>query len=147
MDQKRDILERKDLRRNPYSVPEGYFDRLQQRLERIPRQAEVRPNELAANLTASEHSPAEASRTRIRPVLAWAMGIAAALAVGVFVFRGGDGVSIDSVMPEEISYEQLAYADLIPYTDPYCYYGEEPQAPSDKAEEEMIDYLMQYQNY
>ena len=38
MDKKRDILEREDLRRNPYSVPEGYFDRLQDRLKAIPSQ-------------------------------------------------------------------------------------------------------------
>jgi hypothetical protein len=147
MDQKRNILEREDLRRNPYSVPEGYFESLQKRLESIPFQAEARRDDLAASFAAREHSPADAARTRIRPALVWAVGIAAALAVGVFVFRGGAGVVSDPVMPEPLSYEQLAYADLIPHTDPYIYYEEESQTPSDQAQEEMIDYLLQYQNY
>ena len=127
MDKKRDILEREDLRRNPYSVPEGYFDRLQDRLKAIPSQQ------------------AEASRW-IRPVMGWAVGIAAALAVGVFVFRGGSPAG-NPVAAESVYYEQFAYADLIPRTDPYIYFAESEETQADPAEEEMIDYLMQYQNY
>ena len=126
MDQKMDILERKDLRRNPYTVPEGYFDRLQERLGAIPRQ---------------EATP----WTRIRPTLAFATGIAAALAAVLLL------VSRPGALPDDAadfgSYEQFAYADLIPHTDPYIYYAVESAPETDPAEEEMIDYLMQYQNY
>lgn len=132
MDKKMDILERKDLRRNPYSVPEAYFDQLQERLGAIPRQEAL--------------SRREDSRTRIRPVLAWTAGIAAMLAVGLWVFQGS-GTTPESVSPEVLSYEQFAIADLIPHTEPYIFYVEDSQTPADPAQEEMIDYLLQYQYY
>lgn len=132
MDKKKDILERKDLRRNPYSVPEAYFDQLQERLGAIPRQEAL--------------SRREDSRTRIRPVLAWTAGIAAMLAVGLWVFQGS-GTTPEPVSPEVLSYEQFAIADLIPHTEPYIFYEEDSQTPTDPAQEEMIDYLLQYQNY
>lgn len=103
MDQKMDILESKDLRRQPYAVPEGYFASLQERLGAIPRK-EVAP------------------RTRIRPMWAFATGIAAALAaVLLLVSRPGPAPEAETV-----SYEQYAYADLIPHTDPYIYFDIEP---------------------
>lgn len=103
MDRNKDILARKDLRKQPYAVPDGYFDALQERLGAIPRQ-EVKP------------------RTRIRPVLAFATGIAAALAA-VLLLVSRPGPAPES---EPVSYEQYAYADLIPHTDPYIYYDIEP---------------------
>lgn len=130
MDKKMDILEREDLRRRPYSVPEGYFDQLQERLNAIPRSAEAAP-------------AAAGSRKRVFPALILSVGMAAALVLGVFLFRGSD-TSVPSPSLEVDSYEQYAYADLIPRTEPYIYY-EEPAEP-DEATEEMIDYLMQYPN-
>ena len=131
MDQKLDILERKELRRNPYTVPEGYFDRLQERLSAIPLQ------ERLGALPRQEATP----RTRIRPVLAFATGIAAALAAVLLL------VSRPGALPDDTadfgSYEQFAYADLIPHTDPYIYYEVETTPETDPAEEEMLDYLMQ----
>ena len=151
MDKKRDILEREDLRRNPYSVPEGYFDRLQDRLKAIPsQQAEASRKELFQQVDAAFQAVPSAgqseNRSWIRPVMGWAVGIAAALAVGVFVFRGGSPAG-NPVAAESVSYEQFAYADLIPRTDPYIYFAESEETQADPAEEEMIDYLMQYQNY
>ena len=131
MDQKLDILERKELRRNPYTVPEGYFDRLQERLSAIPLQ------ERLGAIPRQEATP----RTRIRPVLAFATGIAAALAAVLLL------VSRPGALPDDTadfgSYEQFAYADLIPHTDPYIYYEVETTPETDPAEEEMLDYLMQ----
>ena len=131
MDQKLDILERKELRRNPYTVPEGYFDRLQERLGAIPGQ------ERLGAIPRQEATP----RTRIRPVLAFATGIAAALAAVLLL------VSRPGALPDDTadfgSYEQFAYADLIPHTDPYIYYEVETTPETDPAEEEMLDYLLQ----
>ena len=132
MDKKQNILEREDLRRSPYSVPEGYFGQLQERLRAIPSRQ--------AGQAQSGHG-----RNRIRPAMGWAAGIAAALALGVFAFRVSEG-EVPGVS-EVPTYEQYAIADLIPRTDPYIYYEEESQATADPAEEEMIDYLLQYQNY
>ena len=151
MDKNRDILEREELRQRPYSVPDGYFDALQTRLEAIPREA-----------AAAE----KGFRNRFLPAMAWAAGVAALLAVGVWVWRGSltpvdpaelaglaTGDTVVSVVPadpnslgETPSYEQMAYADLIPRTDPYIYFAEEAEQPADPAEEEMMDYLLQNQN-
>ena len=125
MDKKRNILEREELRQRPYSVPDGYFDALQTRLSVIP-QREV------------------ASRTWMRPVFAFATGIAAVLVACVILFHPS-GESPDA-MTDIVSYEQMAYADLIPRTDPYIYYGDETEQPADPTEEEMMDYLLQNQN-
>ncbi len=125
-----------DKKRINYSVPEGYFEQLQERLRAIPSQQ--------AEVASTQQTQSESGRNWIRPVMGWAAGIAAALAVGVFAFRDS-GREIPGVT-EVPSYEQYAIADLIPRTDPYIYYEEESQAPVDPTEEEMIDYLMQYQN-
>ena len=115
MDKKRDILEREDLHRNPYSVPEGYFDQLQQRLGAIPRQAAAERNASAFFSAGFESASVHATRTRILPALAWAAGVAAMLAAGVFLFRGsGYDPEGGTGMSEVVSFEQLAYADLIP---------------------------------
>ncbi|MBR1575560.1 MAG: hypothetical protein IJ654_03820 [Bacteroidales bacterium] len=147
MDKKQDILDREDLRRSPYSVPEGYFAQLQERLRAIPsQQAEVTCRSVSLKQQHPEQSGS--SRSRIRSAMSWAVGVAAALALGVFAFRGGDRGDAMPGVSEVPSYEQYAYADLIPYTEPYLYYSEEEApAAADPAEEEMIDYLMQYQNY
>ena len=126
MDKKLEILERKDLRKQPYAVPEGYFAALQERLGAIPemeRQDAIPGKERSRQerpgaLPRLESTP----RTRIRPVLAFATGIAAALAAVLLL------VSRPAPAPESepVSYEQYAYADLIPHTDPYIYFDIEP---------------------
>ena len=126
MDKKRDILEREELRRRPYSVPDGYFDALQTRLSVIPQRE-------------------NASRSWKRPVFAFATGIAAVLAACVILFHPS-GEPADA-MVDYVSYEQLAYSDLIPRTDPYIYYADEAEQPEDTEREEIIDYLLQNKNY
>ena len=138
MDKKMDILDREDLRRNPCSVPEGYFDRLQERLAAIPRQAKTPAAEMTP-VKAFATEPAKAAR--IRPVLATLAGLAAALAVCfVLIHRPAAPAAGEE---EAVTYEQLAYADLIPHTDPYIYYVEESQSSEDGSQEEILDYLMQ----
>ena len=138
MDKKMEILDREDLRRNPYTVPEGYFDRLQERLSAIPRQGAVRRNDVARPQLAATQE------TRFRPALTWALSLAAVLAA-CFVLIHPFGPKADAG-EDFYSYEQFAYADLIPRTDPYIYYSEEEsQTPSDPEEEEIMDYLLQYQ--
>ena len=137
MDKKMEILDREDLRRNPYTVPEGYFERLQERLGAIPRQGAVRRNDVARPLMTAAQG-----NVRFRPALAWAVSFAAVLAACFILLHrpnAADGQDF-------ASYEQFAYADLIPHTDPYIYFSEEEsQTASDPEQEEIIDYLMQYQ--
>ena len=138
MEKNRDILEREDLKRRPYTVPEGYFNQLQERLGAIPR--ESAPD-------AGMQRPSEGTERRwIRPAMVWAAGIAALLAVGVWVFSGS-GAPADPSALEVLSYEEMAYSDLIPRTDPYIYYADEAEQPEDTEREEIIDYLLQNKNY
>ncbi len=115
---------------SPYSVPEGYFEGLKSRLERIP----------------AEHPLPRERRfpilwTRIRPYVAMAACLALLLAAGAFFLDrkagldGTDGISI---------YEQMMYSDMIPDTDPFLVFG----APSDEedsfeiSDEDIMDYLI-----
>ena len=129
MDQKLDILEREDFRKNPCRVPAGYFDDLRQRLSGIPREA--------AGHRVRKSFPDRA----VVGVLAG--GLAAALAVGVLVFRPGKGVR---PAPGSISYEQYASADLIPRTDPFIYYADEVPQVSNYTQEELLEYLLESRN-
>ena len=72
-------------------------------------------------------------------------GLAAALAACFVLLNRPAGPSATDT--ETITYEQIAFADLIPHTDPYIYYGDQEQEETDPVEEEMLDYLLQYQNY
>ena len=137
MDKKRDILEQEALRKRPFTVPKGYFDALQERLGAIPREA-------AASEPARLMDSAE--RRWVRPAMVWAAGIAALLAVGVWVFSD-TGAPADPSALEVLSYEEMAYSDLIPRTDPYIYYADEAEQPEDTEREEIIDYLLQNKNY
>ena len=136
MEKKMDILDREELRGNPYSVPEGYFDRLQERLAAIPRQGEVE------NAPAVESFPVAASAgrgARIRPVFATLAGLAAALAACFVLINRPAAPAAE----ETVTYEQIAYADLIPHTEPYIYFVEESETSEDGMQEEILDYLMQ----
>ena len=112
---------------NIYNVPDGYFEGLKARLERIP----------------AEHPVKRDSRmilwTRIRPYAAVAACLALFLAVGsILMDRNTVQSSGDSI------YEQVMYSDLIPDTDPYLILG----APSnvdesyEVSDDDIIDYLI-----
>ena len=68
-------------------------------------------------------------------------GLAAALAACFILIHRPAAPAAEE--EETVTYEQLAYADLIPHTDPYIYYVEESQASEDGTQEEILDYLMQ----
>ena len=113
-------------------MPQGYLDQLQERLGAIPR--ETAPE-------AGLHSEGT-ERRWIRPAMVWATGVAALLAVGVWVFNGTGGKADPSAV-EIVTYEQMASSDLIPRTDPYIYYSDETEQAVDPEQEEMIAYLLQ----
>lgn len=97
------ILEDKELRRRTSSVPEGYFESLQDRLSKIPEmQVDSRPG----------------LWDKMKPAMALAASFVAALIIGGLILTKTAGPRIESV-----SYEQLASADLIPHTEPEIYFG------------------------
>lgn len=101
MNDKKDILEREEFRsRSAQQVPEGYFENLQERLMRIP-------------------SAKRQGHSYIWYALA---GAAAALAIALMVMRPSFQPASDDSFAV-VSYEQFAYADLIPLTDPDLSYA------------------------
>ena len=137
MEQNRDILEREDLKRRPFTVPQGYFEQLQERLGAIPRESAPLQEDAGMQLFSES-----GQRRWIRPAMVWATGVAALLAVGVWVFNGSGGKADPSAV-EIVTYEQMASSDLIPRTDPYIYYSDETEQAVDPEQEEMIAYLLQ----
>ncbi|MBQ6087728.1 MAG: hypothetical protein IJK96_06695 [Bacteroidales bacterium] len=111
-----------------YNVPEGYFEGLKARLERIP----------------AEHSAAPAKRPftwmRIRPYVALAACLALLLTAGTILLDRKADLSGTS----ESIYEQMMYSDLIPDTDPDSIFGA-PSSPGesyDISDEDIVDYLI-----
>lgn len=111
-----------------YNVPEGYFDGLKARLERIP----------------AEHPAAPARRPftwmRIRPYVALAACLALLLTAGTILLDRKADLSGTS----ESIYEQMMYSDLIPDTDPDSIFGA-PSSPGesyDISDEDIVDYLI-----
>lgn len=137
MEKKKDILEREDLKRRPFTVPQGYFEQLQERLGAIPRESAPLQDDAVA-----QPSGEGGQRRWIRPAMVWAAGVAALLAVGVWVFNGSGGKAAPSAI-EIVTYEQMASSDLIPRTDPYIFYPDETEQTVDPEQEEMIAYLLQ----
>lgn len=118
MNKETDILAELGKSRAGHSVPEGYFDKLQERLSAIPAQ--------------------HPARRRIPYVLPAAIGAAAAMVVGAFLMtRGSSSDGIEEI----ISYEQYASADLIPHTDPYIYFADDIKQTSRLSEEEIAEYI------
>lgn len=111
-----------------YNVPEGYFEGLKARLERIP----------------AEHPAAPAKRPftwmRIRPYVALAACLALLLTAGTILLDRKADLSGTS----ESIYEQMMYSDLIPDTDPDSIFGA-PSSPGesyDISDEDIVDYLI-----
>lgn len=99
-------LEMESYDKKPYSVPDGYFRQLEERLMHIPEE-----NAIDAGLKG-------AAWQSCRKYLAAAAVIAAVVVTGLTMSR-----NIDSEA-EPLSGESLWMSDLVPVTDPYMFYGE-----------------------
>jgi len=98
MEENKNILESVELRQNPYSVPEGYFENLRPRL----------------HVVTEERTAAPSVWTRFMPYAALAASFAIIVAVGTAILRPTTAVS-----PEQASFD---YALLAPRTNPYSVY-------------------------
>lgn len=108
------------VNKRPYSAPEGYFEGLEMRLSNIP--------------------------TLKQPVSVWAkMRPYAALAAcfGFIYFLGVRFLQKPDASYDILSYEQLYYSDLIPWTDPYSIYEMgTSEVESSYDENDIINYLI-----
>jgi len=126
MKENKDILDRKDLRQRPYSVPSSYFEGLQDRLMAIPQEHPV---------TLQKETKVVSLWHRMRPYAAMAASFALVLAVGSLVLRRPS----DAV--EDSDYDRLLFADMIPHVDPYSNYGDY-QEDTELTSDELLDYLV-----
>jgi len=104
--------------RIPYSVPDGYFASLEEKLLCIPEGKSKGPH---ANL----------------PYYAFSMVCVAAVAL-LLVFLWKDKGN----MHYDLEYEQIIMSDLIPHTDPYFLYSMSDENPYEMTEQDIEDYLI-----
>ena len=118
----KDILD--DLNRNPYSVPDGYFERLKGRL-----------NEIAVS---SVDTVPRSLWQRIRPYAALAACFAASFLIGNAILRktAPKASSLDQF------YKELLYSDLIPVTQPYAIFEMEDEE-METSDEDIVNYLIE----
>ena len=109
-----------------YDVPEGYFEQLQSRLVNIPAQQE-QPEKVIPVFH------------KVRPYLALAACFVMAFCVGNFIL----GISTRPAN-DEITFEDICYADLIPVTNPYMIYEDSPYAVYGQQEAATEDDILEY---
>lgn len=117
--------------KNIYNVPEGYFERLEKRLEAIPSQQHVETAAPAVTVPLW---------VKVRPYIALAACMLMAFFVGNF-FLGKNQAPASS----EIGLQDYYMADLIPVTNPYAIYDDAPvelYTPESSSEEDVVQYLI-----
>jgi hypothetical protein len=129
MDKKKGILDsRTDLKKNPYSVPDGYFDELKSRLCRIPEEGE----------DALRHR--EPSRPgKLVPYLALVASFAAIFIFGTAILHTFSGKS--SAEEEEPVSESVVAASLMPLTE-YVVTADSSDTVTEAGEEVIEEYLI-----
>jgi hypothetical protein len=119
----KDILD--DLKKNPYSVPDGYFDRLKGRL-----------NEIAVS---SVDTVPRSLWQRIRPYAALAACFAASFLIGNAILRK----TAPKASSSDQFYKELMYSDLIPVTQPYAIFEMEDEEEMETSDEDTINFLIE----
>lgn len=106
----------------PYNVPEGYFDRLEQRLSAIP-------------LGSKDLS----SWWNVRPYVALAASLAFLVISGVVLMK----MTAEKSSYEDMSVlDEMRIADIVPVTNPELVYGYEAYASSGFSRSELEAYLI-----
>lgn len=112
-----------------FSVPEGYFEQLQSRLEAIPGQQQAaRKPAMVASVWA-----------KARPYAALAASFL------MIFFVGNQALTRITPQPEsEYTLEDWYYANLIPVTNPYAIYDAAPDtyAEDGSSDEDILQYLI-----
>jgi hypothetical protein len=115
------MAEIKNIKSFPYKVPDGYFDKLQNRLSAIPResllQSESKPLQ---DDTSTGKEMALSFWNKFKPYLALAACFAIAVTIGSFILTK----TTDKTTAPQGPYENILYADMIPVTNPYMIYGD-----------------------
>lgn len=112
-----------------FSVPEGYFKQLQSRLEAIP----VPQDEPAKVVTLWN---------KLSPYAA----LAACFVIGYCLASFFLGGMTQGPVQDELSFQDICYADLVPVTNPYIIYDDSPysyeEEQSAATEDDIVEYLI-----
>ncbi|MBQ1699240.1 MAG: hypothetical protein II029_02105 [Bacteroidales bacterium] len=120
-----DIFEH--IGKGSFSVPDGYFDSLKERLGRIPEE--------------SSGAIAPTLWMRVKPYAALAACFLAALVAGKLILSNTAGGSHADPLMEE--YGELFYSDLIPVTQPAESLFYEYESAEGVSEDDIINYLIE----
>ena len=125
MKTEKEIFDR--IGKGSFSVPEGYFESLRDRLESIPgKDGKVAPPTLWM---------------RVKPYAALAACFLAALVAGKLILNRTSGRA-DKADPFFDQYGELFYSDLIPVTLPESIFYDEESA-DDISNDDIINYLIE----
>lgn len=128
MDKNNDILESEELRREPFSVPDGYFDNFRKNMK--PWES-GKPYSSADGNNVVKTGPLR----RIMPYVALAAMFAAIAFFGQAVLKN-IGTDTDS------EYGELIFADLIPLTEPDLIYHADESEDAGISGQDVVDYLI-----
>lgn len=121
----KDILQNNELKKTPYSVPEGYFDKF-----KAQARTYTEPKYVPVNL-----------RSRLAPYVGIAAMFLFILVLGKIFVKPTDVVTSDSTAAE-ISVIDEGYEDYLVFSDLDVYLSDAGIEPDELSDEDIIEYLI-----
>lgn len=121
----KDILQNNELKKTPYSVPEGYFDKF-----KAQARTYTEPKYVPVNL-----------RSRLAPYVGIAAMFLFILVLGKIFVKPTDVVTSDSAAAE-ISVIDEGYEDYLVFSDMDVYLSDAGIEPDELSDEDIIEYLI-----
>jgi hypothetical protein len=121
----KDILQNSELKKIPYSVPEGYFDKF-----KAQARTYTEPKYVPVNL-----------RSRLAPYVGIAAMFLFILVLGKIFVKPTDVVTSDSAAVE-ISVIDEGYEDYLVFSDLDVYLSDAGIEPDELSDEDIIEYLI-----
>lgn len=124
-EENKDILQNNELKKTPYSVPEGYFDKF-----KAQARTYTEPKYVPVNL-----------RSRLAPYVGIAAMFLFILVLGKIFVKPTDVVTSDSAAAE-ISVIDEGYEDYLVFSDLDVYLSDAGIEPDELSDEDIIEYLI-----
>ncbi len=121
----KDILQNNELKKTPYSIPEGYFDKF-----KAQARTYTEPKYVPVNL-----------RSRLAPYVGIAAMFLFILVLGKIFVKPTDVVTSDSAAAE-ISVIDEGYEDYLVFSDLDVYLSDAGIEPDELSDEDIIEYLI-----
>lgn len=123
-----DILQRKELKEMPFSVPEGYFEDFKERALRLARES-------AGGGEAEAAVERPRGVRKLAPYFAFAATLLIMVAVGTAVLK-------KTAVPQDDLDEITAYYNILPSADNDAIYYSYNMTEEGPSEEDIIEYLI-----